>query len=155
MELKRPRTGGLVSLPSNPLKGEDDVRVETSDCGVESKCNNIDNISERGFGNSVSSKVVSQSKQSVSSSVLGEKKRSQPGPLQGPSDDRHRWTQLVADNFSDAGLVQNRTSFDDLLCIDFFQGLGDSQQLYADFDCEQWRLIGVHPGRQGQSRLWI
>ncbi len=52
--------------------------------------------------------------------MLGEVKHSQRVLLHSSSMEQHHRTGQVADNFSDAGLVHNRTSVENLLCIEVF-----------------------------------
>ena len=124
VELKRPRTMGPVSLASEPLKGEHGVHGASDSSGVGGVSNDIDsNIDQTGV-NSFSKDVTSQSELTVSSSGSGQVKRSASDAQRGSRKDQQQHHEQVAEKFDDSGLVQKRTSFDNLLCIEIFSGSG-------------------------------
>ena len=107
-----------MSLASKPLEGEHGMHGASDSSGAVG-FKDIDNSIDQTGASSAFENSKSQNESAVSS-ARGQVKRSASDIQRGSQTDRLQHHQQVAENYDDAGLEQRRTSFENLLCIDFF-----------------------------------
>ena len=113
-----------VSLASESREGKTVVHGASDSSGASVGFEDIDDSIDQTGADTIFENLKSQSEKEVSSRGRGQVKRSASDVRRGSQTDRVQHHQQVAENFDDAGLELQRTSFENLLCIEIFAGSG-------------------------------